>query len=681
MQNLKTTRQTRLTHLYIAVGLAALPIAGLAVKAQTAFQPPKPEELSMASVPGYPGASAVVLFREDVTSDDMHSMLRYERVKILTEEGKKYANVELHFGSTSDYNEMNPDESVSEIEGRTIHPDGKIISFAGKPYVKTIVKTKDFKYQAKVFTLPDVEVGSIIEYRYAFRFADHIFEEPEWYIQGDLFIKQAHYVWHPTTHDLQDSEGRAIHSIAWFPILPQGVAIAHSERPGSSTISGQQTYEVTVKDVPPAVEEAYMPPLKSYGYRVLFSFTPFSSQEEYWKSSGKQWSKRNDSFMKQNSEIAAATQTVIAGATSPDEKLHKIYAKVMTLENTDYTRERSKVEQGKTNTISDVFTQGRGSSSQLTDLFIGMARAAGFKSYLMAVPDQNQNFFVPSWLNMRQLSDRVAIVVVDGKEQFFDPGTRYCPYGHLAWQHEFAEGIRQSDTGTVFTHTSGDGYAANMTGRVANLQMDEHGEIAGKIDLTFNGATALHWRSIALSSDEQVLHDRLEKELEDQIPHSLEVKVAAIQNSADYEKPFKVSYEVHGSVGTPTGKRLVVPVDLFESNAGAVFTQDKRETAVDFHYPQIVQDALRISFPKGFEVEAMPKPDKVALDKRGIFTVSAASTPTSITTRRTIALGETLYLPKDYSALRDFYSKLQAIDKEKYVLKIASVVAENKGGN
>ena len=38
----------------------------------------------------------------------------------------------------------------------------------------------------------------------------------------------------------------------------------------------------------------------------------------------------------------------------------------------------------------------------------------------------------------------IAVVVVDGKEQFFDPGTRYCPYGHLAWRHTFAEGIRRS---------------------------------------------------------------------------------------------------------------------------------------------------------------------------------------------------------------------------------------------
>ena len=63
------------------------------------FTPPTKEELTMTSVPGFPGASAVVLFREDITKDDLHVHQYYDRIKILTEDGKKYANVELAFSS------------------------------------------------------------------------------------------------------------------------------------------------------------------------------------------------------------------------------------------------------------------------------------------------------------------------------------------------------------------------------------------------------------------------------------------------------------------------------------------------------------------------------------------------------------------------------------------------------
>lgn len=77
------------------------------------------------------------------------------------------------------------------------------------------------------------------------------------------------------------------------------------------------------------------------------------------------------------------------------------------------------------------------------------------KAYPMAVTNRDKSVFFPSYLNMRQLDDYVAIVNVDGKEQFFDPGSRYCPYGQLAWKHSMAGGIRQLDSGSAIASTRG----------------------------------------------------------------------------------------------------------------------------------------------------------------------------------------------------------------------------------
>ena len=131
-------------------------------------------------------------------------MFHYERIKILTKDGEKYANVTLPFVSTSDVFLLwagANDKTLDEITGRTIHADGTIIPFTGKPYLKVLEKGQDVKVQERVFTLPDVEVGSIIEYRYATRIADNIYEAPDWYIQGELYVKHAHYVWYPTSRE------------------------------------------------------------------------------------------------------------------------------------------------------------------------------------------------------------------------------------------------------------------------------------------------------------------------------------------------------------------------------------------------------------------------------------------------------------------------------------------------
>ena len=80
---------------------------------------------------------------------------------------------------------------------RTIHPDGSIVNFEGKPFEKTIVKASGYKYLAKTFTLPDVHPGSIIEYRYREQSDPHYYVDESWTITGHLYTRDAHFVIRP----------------------------------------------------------------------------------------------------------------------------------------------------------------------------------------------------------------------------------------------------------------------------------------------------------------------------------------------------------------------------------------------------------------------------------------------------------------------------------------------------
>jgi hypothetical protein len=648
---------------------------------------PTPEELSMTSLPGYPGAAAVVLNREETTKDDLNTVFHYERIKILTKDGEKYANVTLPFISVAQnsYSETGDDKTLGEITGRTIHADGTIIPFTGKPYLKVLEKDQDVKRQERVFTLPDVEVGSIIEYRYVTRIADNIYEAPDWYIQGELYVKQAHYVWYPTSRDLQDSHG-LITTITWFPILPAGVKIERRDLPHSQfTHEPIQVFELTIKDVPPEVKEAYMPPIASFSYRVMFNFTAQHTQADWWKDEGKDWSKRMDSFADPNSELKKETADIVSGATNDDQKLQKIYAAVMKLENTHYTRahdqQEDKAEGGhQVKNAADVLSHKRGSETQLAALFVGMARAAGMKAYLMYVPDRSEEIFVPLWESFRQFDDVIAIVTVDGKEMYFDPGCRYCAYGHLAWQHTLVQGLRQFDKGTEFGVTPDEDFKVNLVTRVANLKMDEGGQITGTIDLTFRGADAVEWRHKALSGDEESLNHALRTHLEEMVPKSLQVKVDKIENVAEYEQPLKVSYDVTGTLGTHTGKRILMPSDVFLSGESTPFAEEKRQQAVYFHYPRYVQDAQRINLPATMSVEALPDTARFDLPKQEAYTLAITGDAKGFTTRRNYVQGELLVMPKDYDTLRKFYAQFESKDQESVVLKAAPAVAAS-GGN
>jgi uncharacterized protein DUF3857 len=144
----------------LSVILAAGNFCPVAVRASEGLPPISPEELKMTSEPLAPGAPAIILYRQ-VDRDDNGKTSHednYIRIKILTEEGRKYGNVEIQFTRES--------EKVVAIRGRTVKPDGSEVPFDGKVFEKSLLKGRGVRYLAKTFTLPDVEVGSIVEYRW-----------------------------------------------------------------------------------------------------------------------------------------------------------------------------------------------------------------------------------------------------------------------------------------------------------------------------------------------------------------------------------------------------------------------------------------------------------------------------------------------------------------------------------
>src|SRR5262249_27818174 len=159
------------------------------------WRPISPEELKMTSEPLAPGAPAIILWRQ-VDRDDRgqtpHENVHI-RIKILTEEGRKHADVELPFSKSIGNN-------IVHINARTISPDGSITNYDGKVFEKYIVKAKGVKYMAKTFTLPNVQVGSIIEYYYTEDLAEYKIFDSHWILSHELFTKDASFTMKPYTN-------------------------------------------------------------------------------------------------------------------------------------------------------------------------------------------------------------------------------------------------------------------------------------------------------------------------------------------------------------------------------------------------------------------------------------------------------------------------------------------------
>jgi len=187
------------------------------------------------------------------------------------------------------------------------------------------------------------------------------------------------------------------------------------------------------------------------------------------------------------------------------------------------------------------------------------------------------------------------------------------------------------------------------------------------------GAPALTLRHHSLSGDQESLERQLRTSVERLLPGGMEVKVAFIEKLANYEEPMSVTFNVKGPIGAPTGKRLIVPGDIFVSNEKASFPHEKREIPVYFDYTHMVQDAVRIKLPANIKVESLPAGDKQQLQQFAVYNLASESTPDSVTVRRNFSLAEFLFATKEYPELRAFYNKMETKDQESIVLTASPV--------
>ena len=157
------------------------------LQASQSFQPVSPEELKMTGEPKAPGAQAIILYRQVDRDDNSRTSHEdnYFRIKILTEEGRKHADIEIPFARGQN--------DVVNIHARTIRPDGSIRPFDGQVFEKMIERERGRKYLAKTFTLPDVQVGSILEYYFTYDLHERSLFDSHWILNQDLFIKTVRF--------------------------------------------------------------------------------------------------------------------------------------------------------------------------------------------------------------------------------------------------------------------------------------------------------------------------------------------------------------------------------------------------------------------------------------------------------------------------------------------------------
>jgi hypothetical protein len=622
------------------------------------WQPINPEELKMTSLPEAPGVPAVYLYRQ-VDRDDVNSHeYNYLRIKILTEEGRKYANVEIPF--------LQGNEEITNVKARTIRPDGSVVNFEGKPIEKTIVKAKGVKYLAKVLVLPDVQVGSIIEYHYTNKLNTFWVFNSHWILSEELFTRRAKFSLKPNNY---------------FPVryswqgLPPGA-------PAPKNAGGLISLETA--NIAAFQTEDYMPPQNEMKSRVDFVYSDSTEQqpEKFWKNEGKKRNEPVENFIGKRKAMEQAVAQIVGPTDTPEVKLQKIYARVQQVRNTGYEaevteQEKKRGKEKEIKNVEDIWKSGHGNGREITWLYLALVRAAGMEAYAVLVPPRSEYFFNPSGMDPNRLNANVVLVKVSGKDTYYDPGTMFTPFGMLPWPETNVRGLKLDKNGGEWVTTSIPDSEVSNIKRKADLKLTDQGGLEGKLTVTFSGLEALAMRLNEREEDATARKTFMEDVVRESIPVGIDVELT---NSPDWNSSAptlvgEFDLKVQGWA-SGAGRRALLPVGLFGAPEKHVFERESRVHPIYFDFPTARIDDVTIELPLDWKVDSLP-PAHVDAGRVCSYNTMAENKQGTLHLTRKVNLDVLGLEVKYYGALRKFFQTVRAGDEQQIVVLPGATAAAN----
>jgi hypothetical protein len=641
----------------IAIWIAVLS----AVASAQDWKPVDPAHLAMKSpvVEKEADAEAIlweVRVADEVRNREFHTVLsHYLRIKIFTDRGgETQSKIDIpYFNRTG----------ISDIDARTIKPDGSIIQLKKDDvFERTIIRAGGLKIKAKSFALPAVEPGAIVEYKWKETRYDALANYIRLQLQRDIPVQLVRYFIKPLPNSRYTMRLMAFHAQTTpFTKEPDGY---------NST---------TMANVPAFHEEPFMLPESEVRAWMLVYYTENSdpNPDQYWPAYAKETYEEFKSSMQASDEVRRTTVSVIGDASTPDEKLRRIYefckSRIRNTDNEASGLSSEQKAQAKLNKMpADTLKHEIGTGFQVNMLFAALASAAGFEARIARTPDRGDMLFDPRIVDKYFLRRYAVAVRVGNDWRFFDPKSTYVPYGMLGWQQEGTTTLICDPKNASFVRTPVSSRQASMAKRTARLRLSEDGTIEGQVRLEYTGHLAVSQKEANEADSPAEREKTLIKSLRERMS-TAELSNIKIENATDPIKAFVYDYHVRvPEYAQRTGKRLLLQPGFFHHGESALFPSSARRYPVYFHYPWSEEDTVEIALPAGFEVEEAEDPNGIRSDIVEYEMKIAATDGRVLRCGRVFSFGRqdvTTFSAPNYTSLKNLFDTIHLRDNQTITLK------------
>lgn len=598
-------------------------------------------DLELKSCSFEPDANAEILFDRRKTSVTMAYHIleeRHVRIKIFKDKGKDEANVRLVYYSGENA------ENITTFEAETINlKDGNIVT--SKVDKANIFRKPIDKFRtALTFTFPNVQPGSVIEYKYT-RLIESVADYPDWDFQSHI----------PTRYSESDD--------TWFSSLSYNVVsqVHHPYMVNSGSVTA-------LAYLPSVREEPYMTSLKDNADRLTFTLTGVKSDDvsvhfsNTWKKLGLE-EDEYDHFGGQFGKSLKGESVILANAAklaTPEEKVAYIFGEVKNSMKWDGTNARY-----TNDGTSDAWNKKLGNSTEINLILYHLLKKAEVKVYPMMVSTRDNGKVNPSLSSAWQFNKAAVYFPVTGGFYILDATNKNNLYNEIPQDLLNTRGFyfdREDDKFDLVLLRNTSPIRQTIS---INAEIKAEGNMAGTAHINSYSYNRINALTRYTADGEKKYTDYLSNN-----DNTLKISSLKLENMEVDTLPLVQNIAFNQQLSGADGTYIYFNTNLFTGLHANPFLNEQRLTDIDFGPCNKYSVNGVYKIPAGYKTDVLPQSFAMTMPDKGIsFKRIVAQEDGTILVRYMIDFNKPNYYQQQYPELREFFKKMFELLNEQVVLK------------
>jgi hypothetical protein len=587
-------------------------------------------------------ANAEVLFdKGSVYFDQQYNVVleRHVRVKIFNEKAKDQGSIRLeYFGG-------NRSEFIEAFQAETINLNN------GKVEITKVDKKQIFteavdKYRTSLsFSFPNVQAGSIIEYKYRLT-AVYLEGFPDWYFQSDI----------PTRYSEITTN---IPNVLYYKKLAM---VNHAYTKNTDDVKA-------LANVPSLQDEPYMSSRKDNLDRMLYQLSSINAGfysktiSDTWEKVGKNAIDYED-FGEQLRKKLNGEELILDKAKAikdTDAKIAYIFNEVKNSMKWDDVDNRY-----TSDGTPKAWDKKTGNSTEINIILYHLLKKAGLKVYPMMVSTKKHGKVNPAFTSEYQFNSTVAYIPVDSNKYYvLDATSKFNMYNEIPVNFLNGYGFYMDKDNNKYDLVFLQKTVPARQVALINAEIKPDGKVSGTVQVNSFSYNRINAAKRYKTDGEKKYIDYIKDN-----DNNLKVSSIKFENLDIDSLPLKQNIEFNMDLTGSDDNYIYLKTNFFALQRTNVFLSENRSTDIDFEYPDSYSINGIFKEPAGYKIDALPKSVSMSMSDKGIiFRRMVAEQAGSLIVRYTVNYNKVLYFKENYLELHEFFKKMTEMMNEPIVFK------------